>query len=79
MGGVLTRTSRLREKEREFERERQRWERERAGLLDRIMVLADKPWTLPPAAEPSRAFLLDDDFVDENPEGSLEYVFAEGD
>jgi hypothetical protein len=33
-----------------LDRERQRNERREAELLDRIMLLANRPWNLPPAA-----------------------------
>ena len=40
--------STYREAVRGHERDRQSWERERQNLLDRIMYLTDRPWTLPP-------------------------------
>lgn len=38
----------------EFTRQQKLWERERADLLNRIMYMADRPWTPPPVdtAEP---------------------------
>lgn len=39
----------LTDRERAFAREREVWARERGDLLDRIMYLADRPWTPPPA------------------------------
>lgn len=45
----------LADQQRNFEREREAFRRERADLIDRIMYMADRPWTPPPAelrAEP---------------------------
>jgi hypothetical protein len=38
---------------RSHERERARWDSERRDLLDRIMYMADRPWTPPPIGEPT--------------------------
>jgi hypothetical protein len=39
----------LLDRDRGFEREREAFRREREQLLDRIMYLAERPWSVPPA------------------------------
>lgn len=50
-------------------REREEWLRERRDLLDRIMYMADRPWTLPetPAVESPQ----------EEPEVTIDYHIDE--